>query len=228
MNRFERLATLATAVGIGVGVVIASASRAMLTRHQIPSAYVTAIDALVITVASLAVRLLTEEVALNWRFVRKLLLRRQFVEGTWIDVVQRDGAPSVIGIVRFEPSGSFISYSGENLDVRTGAYLGHFSTEMVANAWPRIRFKYTAFDHASSSDPFVQGFGELQFLGEMRYPDRYVGYCIDSLRGQRHLIEGRRITDTATICALTSPHQRAATAVKLASAFSTAKDPGLA
>lgn len=206
MDRFDRLARLSSGIGLACGVVLASATRTWLKDLSLPEWATLLIDFTVVSSCAVLIRLFAEGVLMTVRPLRRVLLNRQYVEGTWIDVIWSAGKVPRVGLIRIEPSGSSLRYCGENVDVN-GHCRGTFTSEMVSLSWPELKFKYRSAD-TSASMMFSQGYGEIQFTERDGPPCRYVGHCVDAESGERHHLEGWRISNPDVLADLDDPERQ--------------------
>lgn len=202
MNRLERFATFASVAGIATGVALTEAVRQSLER--LPAGVDIAAVVGIVLVSAGLVREVFEQTVERSSRLRRIVLGRRYVEGSWIDFVTRDNLPPLVGITSIEPSGSSLRYGGTNFSAY-GEYLGTFTTTTVAFQWPELRFTYgpaldaTEMDLGASS--LMIGFGEIVFQSSQRLPSTYRGRCHDVEQGL-HWIEGQRITDEADLADL--------------------------
>lgn len=198
LNRFERLPSIAAAAGVAVGLLIANGVHDWLEAKRVGSGALVVSDLVCVLIALVLVRFLAEQALYNWRWLRRLVLGRQHVEGCWLDVVTHSDGSQRFGIVRFEPDKNSLRYGGENY-TPDGKPIGDFDTDVVAMDWPMLRFAYRAFDGTEAQgragrtgDAFLNGFGDLRFNELDGRPTTYSGRCIDATQGA-HSIQGWRI-----------------------------------
>ena len=192
MNPYESIRKWSLVLGFACGVAVDNALR----RYALPnsSAYVTgvAVDLLAISLTTFVVQRLVQIVFGKWAPVRMLLLQKQFIEGAWVDMVILNRKVIAFGVVRFEPTCDSLRYIGENYAV-DGCYVSSFTSEMIHIDWPLLKFKYRGVDR-NSEHVFPEGFGELQFVTGSHFPERFTGYSVNILKGQKVVISGRRLS----------------------------------
>lgn len=177
-------------MGFACGVAV---DNALIRYATHSSSYLVAfaVDLLAISLTTFVVQRLVQFVFGRWAPVRRLLLHKRFVEGPWVDMVILDRKVIAFGIVRFEPTLESILYSGENYGV-DGCYVSSFKSEMIHIDWPLVKFKYRGVDR-NSEHVFPEGFGELQFVTGSPLPERFTGYSVNILKGQKVVISGWRL-----------------------------------
>lgn len=116
------------------------------------------------------------------KIIRKIIFGKQFIEGTWIDLMFDGENPISFGISRIDFLGSKIVFGGEYFDLK-GYNAGLFSAEMFSVEWPILQYKYS-YHHSSNQQLSKEGNGRLQFIPRAGIPKRYKGHYFDLLEGK--------------------------------------------
>lgn len=145
MKRLALIVRVAAVCGGTLGLVLSNYATNWLSSYKLPfSPPALALVALAIVVISAeALKETSELLFSNMRPLRRLVLGRQYVEGSWIDVAYAGGKPVSIGIIRIEPDGTGVRISGELFNLN-GSPRGTFRSEIAEISWPTIRYKYSA------------------------------------------------------------------------------------
>lgn len=125
---------------------------------------------------------------LNW--VRKAILGRYYIEGTWLQSEKGTDA-SHIAVIDIQPKGKAFTFSGyaldENLDVNSNVLL-----ELSRFDWPFLTYKYRN-SLSDGSDGQRDGVGEVQFEMNRDAARRYNGYSQYIKNDQRIRLEGTKL-----------------------------------
>lgn len=156
--------------------------------------------------------------------VRKVLLGRQYLEGTWIDKTQHMKDVVGYGIIEISSDSDSIYINGQSFskDFRAkGAFTGHTN----AIEWPEITFVQSGGNDSGS----VQGFKSLHILeNNGGVPNHWTGTFSDQLDEDKegmgpHLVlystEAWKVTDKNIINKLNSPEYREKTLKALINNF---------
>lgn len=126
---------------------------------------------------------------LNW--VRKMILGRYYIEGTWLQAEKGQGAAH-IAVIDIQPNGKNFTFSGyaldENLDVNSNVLL-----ELAKFDWPFLTFKYRN-SLSDGSDGQRDGVGEVQFEMNQASARRYNGFSQYIKSDERKRLEGTKLT----------------------------------
>lgn len=126
---------------------------------------------------------------LDW--VRKMILGRYYIEGTWLQA-EKGGETAHIAVIDIQPNGKSFTFSGyaldENMDVNSNVLL-----ELSKFDWPFLTFKYRN-SLSDGSDGQRDGVGEVQFEMNRAAARRYNGYSQYIKADVRTRLEGAKLT----------------------------------
>lgn len=147
--------------------------------------------ALVLLAVAHLLFLLTKNIAFNSKIIRKWILRDQYFEGVWIDVVHDE--PKHYAIVHIRFIGGIYEISGESYD-EDANFLGNW---MSTSSWAsnnRLRYSYRG-DVNNLSVWEYDGLTEYNFIGsESGNPTTFTGYYVDLTREPlRKRVTGERL-----------------------------------
>lgn len=202
MGRLRRVRAIATVVAVPFACYAGNKGQEKLLAWNLP----TLVEAFLVLLLILAVFLGVRQLAM-WllasRRVRRWILREQFIEGKWMDVVRRKGEVVNVGVLNFDIRGDVLHVWGSNF--RTDATVQNaFNSEMTNFAWPKLLF-YFESDQQTTGSPTSEGTAELRFTpAGSGPPQKYSGFC-RNFNGQRGDCSGWRVTDDKTLAALNDP-----------------------
>jgi hypothetical protein len=131
---------------------------------------------------------------LNW--VRKMILGRYYIEGTWLQSEKGSDA-SHIAVIDIQPNGKAFTFSGyaldENLEVNSNVLL-----ELSRFDWPFLTYKYRN-SLSDGADGQRDGVGEVQFEMNRDAARRYNGYSQYIKNDQRIRLEGTKLVQNADV-----------------------------
>lgn len=202
MERLRKARTFVTAVAVPLSYYAGSKGQEMLVKWNLPAL----VEALLVLLLVLTIFFGVRQLAmwlLALRRVRRWILRGQFIEGTWMDVVRRKGEVVNVGVLNFDIRGDVLHVWGNNF--RTdGTVQNAFNSEMTKLTWPKLLF-YFESDQQTTGSPTSEGTAQLRFAPvESGLPQRYSGFC-RNFNGQRGDCSGWRVADEATLMALKNP-----------------------
>ncbi|ACT59865.1 hypothetical protein [Hirschia baltica] len=134
--------------------------------------------------------------------IRKLVLGKHYMEGTWIQAEKHNGMPRM-AVIEIQPAGKSFRFSGyavdENLEVQSNVIM-----EFSSFSWPFMTYKFRN-SLADTSEEGREGVGELHFEANRHAPRSYNGFVqtVNSLgrvkiEGVR-LMKGREIRDLRSL-----------------------------
>lgn len=208
MKRLSIFVRLIAISGGAIGVVLSNGATSWLKPFGFPGWFPNLIALLIVAASTELLKEGADFAVSASQPLRRILLRRQFIEGSWLDIAYKDGEPYSIGIIRIEPEGTSIRVSGELFDLQ-GEPKGIFRSEMTNVQWPVLRYKYSAVRSSISQRDDFQGYTELQFAERDGIPLRFQGYYCDFLQGDRCDVRAMRLQneeelkqllDTGALC----------------------------
>ena len=193
-----------SAVGVGTGVVIAHVANKWIIKSEVPDSILVIVAVIIIVVTTELLRFLFDSCLLNWPPIRRLILGRYYVEGTWLDRMKKDNKMIAIGVTRIQADDQSIMISGgdESEDGATGRY----NTELHSLGWPCVGYMYRY--SRSDADNTASGLVEMQFEPRGGPPKRYSGDYLDPTDGRKISFEGWRIEDPDLLRELDDPVER--------------------
>ncbi|MFC7291400.1 hypothetical protein [Hirschia litorea] len=138
--------------------------------------------------------------------IRRLILGKHYMEGTWIQAEKHVGSPRM-AVIEIQPAGTKFRFSGyavdENLEVQSNVVM-----EFSKFDWPFMTYKFRN-TLADNSDEGREGVGEIHFEANRHAPRSYNGFVqtVNSLG--RVKIEGVRLMKEREIRNLRSLEFRA-------------------
>lgn len=134
--------------------------------------------------------------------IRRVILGKHYMEGTWIQAEKHEGAPRM-AVIEIQPAGVSFRFSGyavdENLDVQSNVVM-----EFSKFDWPFMTYKFRN-SLADNADQGREGVGEIHFEANRHAPRSYNGFVqtVNSLgrvkiEGVR-LMKGREIKDLRSL-----------------------------
>jgi len=142
----------------------------------------------------------------RYTLIRRLILGRHYMEGTWIQAEKSPDAPRM-AIIEIQPKGMSFRFSGyavdDTLEVQSNVALefSHFD-------WPFMTYKFRN-TLAETSDDSREGVGEIHFESNRQTPRSYNGFVQIVNRAGRTKIEGVRLRKSREIKELRSLEGRA-------------------
>jgi hypothetical protein len=209
----ERLDNFLEAVVVALAAIFATATHVVEEALGFSVLAQLSTEAVVIGLTLTVVKELLAVRLLESSWLRRHLLGREYVEGTWVDVVFYSNSEPRVGIVHIGSRKSGLTYSGENLDSE-GRFAGHFTADGLKVDFPRIVFHYT--EDGGGENPLLTGVGVISFDRPQGPPGRYSGYCLDAVEKISHRLIGRRVDNPGDLRRLENPATRARAALEIA------------
>jgi len=212
MDKLKRLPQFIISISLAISAVLAQQAASWVEKQKTAPGWLPAIVALlIIGGGSYALRLFLELFLDSSKRLRKFILGRQFIEGTWLDISKAEGQPIIIAVSRIEFAGSSVRFAGEDFSMDTRRR-GHYLTDIAWLDWPRLKYKYT-YQVSDACQISNQGYGEKLFIERDGLPREYVGFYFDLLEGKRVTYEGWRVEDPALLRQLDDPKTRRQAAI---------------
>lgn len=134
--------------------------------------------------------------------VRQILIGKEWIEGTWMDIVRVKDQIQKVGVLYFEVREDSIFVTGSNYKTN-GEVDNSFTSEITKFDWPKLRLWYQS-DKRTIGSPTSGGFSELRFVPREGPPQKYSGFCQD-YNGKRGNCSGWRIIDKSILKKLDNP-----------------------
>jgi hypothetical protein len=203
MTRDQRVSQLSSALSVGIGVAIAQVFTDWILKKGLPP-WFPLISALVVVITTFQLLQFTFDTIFEMSAgVRKLLLGREFVEGTWLDLLSHDGVPFAYGITRIVSTGASLRITGEDYDLDASS-TGFYRIDMLMFEFPKIKYKYT---YQKSDNPGLaqEGFGEIQFMERNGPPKKYAGFSFNLKDDRRVTFESWKVENKDIFVQLENP-----------------------
>lgn len=199
-QRFRIIANAISAALVGVGLVFMVNRFGGLTALANLSVFETIGAAGVGLVVSVIVWIALSEAIIPYAFksnlVRKVILGKYYVEGTWLQA-ERDGDSLRLAIIDIQPNGNGFMFSGyaldEDLNIQSNMRMEHATVE-----WPFLTYKYRN-TLAETDDQRREGVGEIHFETNRHAPRRFTGFFAGVQGTGRVKIEGVRLVRSSEV-----------------------------
>jgi len=194
LDRQKLIQNLEATIGLAIGVVISQEISHLITKW-FTAREITAMFAIVIiTVSVIIMKFFIGSLFVQSRTLRRVLLGRQYIEGTWFDIMRKDNKAAEVGFSRISYTHEGIEYSGEDYNLEMDQCFP-FRAEIVQMNWPTLHYVYTS-NRSDSKEQTTKGYGEIDFQTERRgSPKKSVGkYFV--LRGtEKIFFEGIKLNE---------------------------------
>ena len=193
--------TSAAIAGVFSGTLIDTLSASVGKRLS------TAIVFIVVLFLLGIIQLLIENAVTASHILRKLLLRKNYVEGYWTDI-SKDAEGKLVGVtcVYIQYQEDMFLVSGTTLKTDNGMYASWDSK--FATLQGRT-LAYAFESHTSSANtPVELGYAELRFSQGRKMPSSYSGFFFDTTRKSLITLQGKRLADRQIIKSLENADER--------------------
>lgn len=133
--------------------------------------------------------------------IRRMILGKYYIEGTWIQA-ERAEAANRMAVIDIQPSGKSFIFSGyalnENFEIESNVLI-----EFSNTSWPFITYKYRN-SLSDGRDGLREGVGEIQFEMNSSSARRFNGFVQFVSAGRRVNIEGSKLTSSREVRKLRS------------------------
>lgn len=203
MSRVDRLSRLSSAVSIAIGVGLAEEFTNWIEKYNLPAWFPHVSAVVIVVVIFQLLKFIFDSIFEMSEGMRKILLGREFVEGTWLDLMSQNGIPVAYGITRMASSGTSLRISGEDYDLNAKR-TGYYSVDMLIFEFPKIRYKYT-YQRSDNQGLEEAGFGEFQFRERNGPPVKCSGFFFNLMEDRRITFESWKVIDKEILAMLDSP-----------------------
>ena len=203
MTREDKVAHLSSAVGVGIGVALSQVFTDWILKKSLPPWFPIVSALVVVTVTFQVLKFIFDAIFEMSENVRKILLGREFVEGTWLDLLSHGGIPFACGVTRIVSSGSFLRITGEDYDLESSSS-GYYSVDMLVFEFPKIKYKYT-YQKSDNQGLAQEGFGEIQFMERNGRPTKYAGFSFNLKEDRRVTFESWKVESKEILARLDDP-----------------------
>jgi len=205
MNRYKQIPQFAMSLGVGVSAVFAAWTAKWLKQFSLPDWFV--LLTILLTTGfggwfiTTAFRYLFE----SSKWVRRRLLGRQFVEGTWFIEIRLNNELTGFAVSRIEADGTSLRWSGEHYDLE-GQILGSVKGKVIEIDWPKIRYSYES-DRDDPNNLHREGYGERTFMEQDGPPVGFNGQFIDHLSGEKKRTRAWKVKNKEESAELRNPQK---------------------
>ena len=202
MDRYNSAKLFFAALGISISVIFAQIATEWIKSKGLDN-WLAAISAILIVLSvGKILEIVFNELFERIRWMRKLWLGDQFVEGIWFEVVFKDNVPSYYGLLTIRSDRSGVRIGGQGYD-SDGSKLEFFQSNDVSISWPMLTYTYTAH-RRSTANPINSGVENIIFEErDSAPPIRLTAVFTDIFTGDSHETEAWKVTD-AEICDMIS------------------------
>jgi hypothetical protein len=202
-QRFRLIANAISAALVGVAIVFMvnrfGGLTALANLSMIESIGVACAGLVVSVIVWLALSEAIIPYAFKSNFIRRTILGKYYVEGTWLQA-ERDGEDLRLAIIDIQPNGNGFMFSGYSLDadlnIQSNMRMEHATVE-----WPFLTYKYRN-SLAETDDQRREGVGEIHFETNRAAPRRFTGFFAGVQGTGRVKIEGVRLTKAREVSRL--------------------------
>ncbi|MAK61443.1 MAG: hypothetical protein CMK09_10720 [Ponticaulis sp.] len=128
--------------------------------------------------------------------VRKLILGKYYIEGTWLQAEKSQSGPR-IAVIDIQPNGKSFTFSGytldEDMDINSNVLI-----ELSDFSWPFLTFKYRN-SLSDGADGQREGVGEVQFEMNTKAARRFNGFSQFIKNDERIRLEGAKLVRSREI-----------------------------
>lgn len=211
-----------TSMGVAVGVVFSQElTRLGKAWLVFPGSYAV-ISLIIISISVLLLNYLGSELFSHWRWLRKKLLGRQYIEGVWFDIMRCDGELLDVGISCMSYDDFNLTYRGQDYNLRTDLW-APFHARMLRLEWPRLTYIYSAQRQGEASAEML-GYGVLDFhVGAKGAPRTHSGQYFPFHAGKTICFESFRLNadkDAELLARLDEPETRKQALITLYNRYS--------
>ncbi len=205
MNRYKVAAQSSKALALAVSIIAAKYVNDWIVSQKLDYSIAVLAIVVAVTSASYVVALLFDLVFDSSVVIRRILLGRMHVEGTWLVIVRQQGHVLATAVVHIGVIDYGLTVSGANYDAN-GVAASTFKGDFVRLDWPVLQFKHST--QPSEGEARLEGYGEVQFIERAGAPKQYQGFFMSLGDGQRCSIAGTKAEDAELLRRLDDPAHR--------------------
>jgi hypothetical protein len=153
----------------------------------------------IVVLLSRITEFLIKELVSKSRWLRRIVLGTQFIEGRWIDKVVTDGNVESIALLTITYSNNQFEVNGESLDLM-GDKLGAFHTYIsVFDNW-ELKYAYHGVN-IRKGDIRIDGYGEYNFVRHEKFPLSFLGFLHDSRHMKQVHVQAEKVYHPTLVAA---------------------------
>lgn len=174
MDRQELIQDLEATIGVAIGVILSQQTSHLTTKwFTVPG--INAMFAIIlVTISIIIMKFFVGSLFVRSRTLRRILLGKQYVEGTWFDIMRKNNEVVEIGFSRISYTHKEVQFCGEDYNLEMDQCYP-FHADIVQINWPTLHYVYTA-NRSDTKEETIKGYGELDFQKELRgSPKKYSG-----------------------------------------------------
>jgi hypothetical protein len=138
----------------------------------------------------------------RFNFVRRMILGKYYVEGTWLQAERGTPTGNRLSVIDIQPAGKSFIFSGyalnQDLEIESNTLI-----EFSKFEWPFMTFKYRN-SLSDGGDGQRDGVGEIQFEMNRSAAVRFNGYAQFVKNGRRLKVDGAKLTKNREVKQLRS------------------------
>jgi len=208
MDRYKAVAAIGTSLSLGAGIimskVVTDISKGFVNNYGIMLMAVLITAALVF----LGAKFVLEELFRQFLPLRRWVLGKFYIEGTWCERVRRDGVPHGISIVQLLPDGYSVVIAGTNYNPK-GVSQSSFRGKLMEMNWPTATFHHN--NNTTVGPPDTRpGIGTITFSDRHPFPNHFSAHYAHVTEGVSYSVNAFRLEDEADLAQISSAHDRQA------------------
>ena len=205
MDRYKTISQFATTLGTGLSVVFGAMATNWIMQFPLPGLFFIGFIVIVVGISRYLIILFFNILFESSQVIRRILLGRQFVEGTWLLEIRLHKELIGFAVVRIEAEGISLRWSGTHYDLE-GDLIGAVDGKIIDIRWPVIRYVYKS-QRGDESTLHREGYGERSFIERDGSPITFTGFFVDYLSGRRSKTIGSKILDKEEKAKLNDPRK---------------------
>lgn len=142
---------------------------------------------------------------INTSTIRKLILKDNFIEGQWAEIVyDREGKPVSYGLLTIKGKGSSILIHGDSFDLKTHEHIGSFKSNSFSYSEPNLSYHYK-YDQ-SRANHITEGVSRIKFISRgKKEPIIHTGFFFDIENESKYNFTSWKIIDKKLMEKIESP-----------------------
>lgn len=205
MDTLSKIKSIADAAGVLVGILLAKAAQDYLTSHGILSFYNFIAFVFILFATKFSITLIFDQIVLSNKWLRKIILKDEFIEGIWLERVENFGLGTITTISKISFKDGKYNFSGTNYSDDGKRVHSNFKADMVAVQGNTMIYKTTRDSQGVSEE----GFGRMRFSSFGSGPPKEFTGFFDLGDGKgRHNVVAKKIVGKNELLNIESPIER--------------------
>lgn len=209
VDNYKELVTISSMLGVAFAVIAGGFARDWLYDKGVSNDLVLILVLCFIVALSEISGLIIKRI-ISWsRVLRTFLLGRQYLEGTWIDMVKCNGNIVGYGLITVSSDLGSIYINGQDYSIAIEPQ-GTFESHNLIIDWPKITYIYSA-QSPGKNNPLIEGISILNIHENIgSTPNHWTGVFVDLFdeNNNRFHTEAWKIKDKSVIDKLKTPELR--------------------